>query len=1143
MHRAPQAQPLTTVHPCHLCPALQLHPLHRPLCQPACKLTMRPAPCLRATTLHCRPPGSFWTSFRAHPRRFIQPSKSPSLARFEPVDLLAGSALDIADDDTLPCCVVCALPVVWARVAPRLLAPCAAFSRARLLPPGPAPVRTPAFPTGLPTLSARQSRELHTSALLHERTRVLLALVASQGGLIILENPVSSILWLNRQVMSWVRAHSPFGAAVAACQHGLDVYKSWLFWCNPPIIAALASVCPHVADYHVRLSGVRNPDGSFRTRDTACYPASLARSLAALCVPFLSIMDREFTAQTWLQLLPARFPWPPTPYPIQDGAGNSSTACHAKPQSEDVFRTFRHVWSTHLADSGLVFKVVNALSSGSKQPPLTDDELLPFLNDLRAFLRVQCPATWASLLHVEGQPFRLNLWHALSLIGKDPDAGLFRNLREGIPLGFAAPIPPCPVMHISLHEPTVVSPLEHCESAWKSALDHPQVVDELLGDELQQGWIRVVPGKDSELRSRCRHTAVGKLGVVLSDSRPPRLVVDSFISGATARTHLPNRSANPMLSDVRRCVPLADSSERFCALVLDVSKAHRRLKTLPADQGLLCFRHCGRLYQCLTLNFGARASGFYWARVAGLLVRLTHKFRWLPHSALIYVDDILALLEKSSAPLMASLLVVLLQVLRVPMSWRKAKLSTRVSWIGWQFDFRTYTVRLDPAKLQRLLLLPHQCRDLQKLSLSALEKLTGKLLWLSNLFRPFRPSLAPLYADQYCPPLVHVPLSPDAWSSLCAALSDDLLVVSQTGLASAPPGARLYRVAHDVVRSKADLVAFPNNTRRLWIQISDPSSPDRILSDASREVMTMWLHICRSGTDLRSLHLWPHFECEAFADACAFGDSAGLGGFVRLPCGKCLYFQNTFSRTQLHDMFPWFPLDGSPQHYIAAWELLSQCGLLHLLSCLFPSGHPPVHVTFRCDNSASDSASWKGLSLAKGLCALLRSFFLLQERQYISVHTDHVPGFKKDLADALSRACDPSLLGFAPDQICAVPWSVFPADLRTYTYPLELDTWRVLEKCRPPLPCRVKHPPENFGVLRSSISLLSAKSVAPAFSRSGSAFCQCEKVTACFLFHIRALCIRNGLVHSCEHKGWDMLQNLLYEAVASSKARVTSIEQ
>ena len=206
----------------------------------------------------------------------------------------------------------------------------------------------------------------------------------------------------------------------------------------------------------------------------------------------------------------------------------------------------------------------------------------------------------------------------------------------------------------------------------------------------------------------------------------------------------------------------------------------------------------------------------------------------------------------------------------------------------------------------------------------------------------------------------------------------------------------------------------------------------------------MWLQICRSGTDLRSLHLWPHFECQAFADACASDKAAGLGGFVRLPCGKCLYFQNTFSSAQLHHMFPWFPSDAAPQHYIAAWELLAQCGLLHLLSCLLPSGHPPVHVAFRCDNSASDAASWKGLSLAKGLCSLLRSFFLLQERQYISVHIDHVPGFKNDLADALSRAYDPTLIGFSSDQLCFVPWTGLPDTLRTYTYPLELDMSRYL---------------------------------------------------------------------------------------------------
>ena len=81
-------------------------------------------------------------------------------------------------------------------------------------------------------------------------------------------------------------------------------------------------------------------------------------------------------------------------------------------------------------------------------------------------------------------------------------------------------------------------------------------------------------------------------------------------------------------------------------------------------------------------------------------MRLTHRLWHVRHSAKIYVDDLLAILLRSSAPLLSALLVVLLCVLRVPMSWRKAALSAKVTWIGWSFDFDTFAVELDPSKLR-----------------------------------------------------------------------------------------------------------------------------------------------------------------------------------------------------------------------------------------------------------------------------------------------------------------------------------------------------------------------------------------------------------------------------------------------------------
>ena len=135
----------------------------------------------------------------------------------------------------------------------------------------------------------------------------------------------------------------------------------------------------------------------------------------------------------------------------------------------------------------------------------------------------------------------------------------------------------------------------HCESAWKSAIDNADIVDSLLASELQAGWIREIPGGDEELRSLYKHTAVGKLGVVLAPGCPPRLVVDSSVSGVTSNTQLPNRSANPSLMDVRKSIPLSGSLEQLVALVLDVAKAHRRILIRGSDRGLHCFRHRGRL--------------------------------------------------------------------------------------------------------------------------------------------------------------------------------------------------------------------------------------------------------------------------------------------------------------------------------------------------------------------------------------------------------------------------------------------------------------------------------------------------------------------------------------------------------------------
>lgn len=88
-------------------------------------------------------------------------------------------------------------------------------------------------------------------------------------------------------------------------------------------------------------------------------------------------------------------------------------------------------------------------------------------------------------------------------------------------------------------DPVEDLPLLTCESAWKSALDEPEIVNELLTQEVQEGFIAVIPGGLQQLKQQYAHFAVGKLGLVQAPGRSPRLVVDSSISNLTSNTLLP----------------------------------------------------------------------------------------------------------------------------------------------------------------------------------------------------------------------------------------------------------------------------------------------------------------------------------------------------------------------------------------------------------------------------------------------------------------------------------------------------------------------------------------------------------------------------------------------------------------------------
>ncbi|CAE7747975.1 LRRC45 [Symbiodinium sp. CCMP2592] len=818
------------------------------------------------------------------------------LDRIAPIDVLHGEEVDLLlPQHQSSMRKLCSSGLVRVAVA---APPCSSFSRARLKRGGPPAVRTPAHPHGIPAPSQRQQAELQRSDKLHELCRELLTLVLLSGGLVLLENPSSSLLWLTDPCKAWIRHHCLSAVEIAACTFGVNAKKSWTFVSNLADLSSLASACCHPPGTHPPLAGKRDSSGAFLTRTTACYPDGLCERFAALMAPYLS---RSVGLVPFLS------------------------------------------WET--------------------DAPISESELEPFLGDLRSFLGLAV-TDFDTLLSVPpGQPLRLFLLDALLQLSRDPDRPFVDLLLEGVPLGVDEPMPACPTLFPASATKDPSMDLQHCSSSWGSALSDLSTVDSLLQTEVSEGWVREVPGGLDSLVATYARTAVGKLGLKAPD-RDPRLVVDSSLF----------------------------------ALILDVSKAHRRILIRAADQGLLCFFHRGRLFQCLTLNFGARASGFYWARLAGILSRLMHRLLFIRHALLIYVDDLISLLSGPSAPVWAAVLCVFLLVLRVPMSWHKAYLGARPTWIGWSMSLETFTATLEPPKLARLRLLISSARSGDAIPLHLLRKLTGKLLWVCSLFRPFRHRFIGTRAYLHLFMLLWPPLRGN------------------------PSGCTLVSVASRPVHTLKDVPLHFAGERRLWISVRSPPDSDRKLSQESKAVLDLW-HSCLCQTiPLFPLSLSPLLTCEAFADACADSKHAGLGGFVAFPSGRTVWFRSALSPADLARLCAWYSPDTSPQKFIAAWELLGQIALLWCVALVVPAAHHPVHFVSRCDNSPSESASWKGLSTARGMCDLLHSYLLWQRHFCISAHIDHVPGFRNKIADALSRSRDPGTLGLNPADEILVPW-------------------------------------------------------------------------------------------------------------------------
>lgn len=118
----------------------------------------------------------------------------------------------------------------------------------------------------------------------------------------------------------------------------------------------------------------------------------------------------------------------------------------------------------------------------------------------------------------------------------DPYTTLYQHLFARVPTGFQKDIPGSNVF--STLDPTdddTVADLSAHSVNWSPAEENDDIVSSLLQEEVHQGWVTKFDGAYDRAVARWPlGTAIGKLSVAFSDSRPPRLVMDPAVSGANA---------------------------------------------------------------------------------------------------------------------------------------------------------------------------------------------------------------------------------------------------------------------------------------------------------------------------------------------------------------------------------------------------------------------------------------------------------------------------------------------------------------------------------------------------------------------------------------------------------------------------------